>query len=338
VFQGVWEGFWPWANTHFGEYPDILDLSLPEPENPDEAQFLHNQQDHLFTGHFSESFGDKLLPGMYCMPIFVVPKLHFTDLQMVTDQSAGKVSLNSMIPCEDIISYPLDNLQHLDEFLISMHKGSPGSPCILFKSDIAKAYWLLPVHPYWQLKQINHIGASLHINRNTAFSVDCLHIAGFMDSKEEEGVELLGTYSDDSFGPELANNVSWYMPYCKFMPTNQVKLLQLWDEINLPHKESKQIFGSPLTAIGIKVDANTLYMTMPPDMLMQLVMVIQEFITTKHKFALHEWQRLAGWINWSLNVFLLLRPALNNFYTKISGKSAPNKFTRINNAVHTDLK
>jgi len=115
-----------------------------------------------------------------------------------------------------------------------------------------------------------------------------------MDTKEEEGVELLGTYSDDSFGPKLANNVSWYMPYHKFMPTNQVKLLQLWDEINLPHKESKQIFGSPLTVIGIKVDTNTLSMTMPPDMLMQLVMVIQEFITTKHKFALHEWQRLAG--------------------------------------------
>ena len=75
--QGVWEGFWPWANTHFGECPDILDLSLPEPENPDEAQFLHNQQGHLFTGHFSESFGDKLLPGMYCMPIFAVPKLQF---------------------------------------------------------------------------------------------------------------------------------------------------------------------------------------------------------------------------------------------------------------------
>ena len=40
VCRGLWEGFWPWADTRFGEYPDTLDLSLPEPENPDEAQFL----------------------------------------------------------------------------------------------------------------------------------------------------------------------------------------------------------------------------------------------------------------------------------------------------------
>ena len=43
VCCGLQEGFLPWANTHFGEYPNTLDLSLPEPENPDQAQFLHNQ-------------------------------------------------------------------------------------------------------------------------------------------------------------------------------------------------------------------------------------------------------------------------------------------------------
>jgi len=117
VCHGLHEGFWPWANTHIGEYPDTLDSSLPEPKNPDEAQFLQDQQDHeVFMGCFSESFGDKLLPGIYCMPIFAVPKPHSTDLQMVTDQSVGKYSLNSMIPREEIIGYPLDNLQHLGKF------------------------------------------------------------------------------------------------------------------------------------------------------------------------------------------------------------------------------
>ena len=81
VCWGLREGFWPWANTHFGEYPDTLDLSLPEPQNPDEAQFLCDQRDHeIFKGRFSESFGDKLLPGMHCMPVFAVPKPHSTDL------------------------------------------------------------------------------------------------------------------------------------------------------------------------------------------------------------------------------------------------------------------
>ena len=86
------------------------------------------------------------------------------------------------------------------------------------------------------------------------------------------------------------------------------------------------------------MDANSLSMTMPPDTLTELTTAIWEFTTAKRKFTLREWQRLAGWINWSLNVFPLLRPALNNFYAKISGKSAPNKYIRINNAVRDDLQ
>jgi len=156
--------------------------------------------------------------------------------------------------------------------------------------------------------------------------------------KRKWNIELLGTYLDDSFGPDLTNNLVFYPPYRKFMPANQVKLLQLWDEINLPHKERKQVFGSQLTVIGIQVDANTLSMTMPPHMLAELISAICEFITTKCKFTLCEWQQLAGWINWSFNIFPLLRPALNNFYPKISGKSAPNKYIRINNAICADLQ
>jgi len=81
VCCGLHEGFWPWANTHIGDYPDTVDFSLREPDNPEEAAFLRNQRDHeVFKGRFSESFGDKLLPGMYCMPIFAVLKPHSTDL------------------------------------------------------------------------------------------------------------------------------------------------------------------------------------------------------------------------------------------------------------------
>jgi len=40
VCCGLCEGFWPWADTHIGDYPDTVDFSLPEPANPDEAAFL----------------------------------------------------------------------------------------------------------------------------------------------------------------------------------------------------------------------------------------------------------------------------------------------------------
>ena len=225
-----------------------------------------------------------------------------------------------------------------------MHHRSPDSPRILYKSDVSEAYRLLPVHPYWQIKQINRIGGSLHVDRNNAFggrASGCNWIA-FMAlvswiAKKKRNIELLGTYSDDSFGPDHADNIAFYTPYRKFMPRNQVKLLELWDELNIPHKEKKQVFGSSLTVIGIEVDANTLSMTMPADTLNELVTAIRDFVNANHKFTLREWQRLAGWINWSLNVFPLLRPSLNNFYAKINGKCAPNKYIRINNAVCADL-
>jgi hypothetical protein len=78
-------------------------------------------------------------------------------------------------------------------------------------------------------------------------------------------------------------------------------------------------------------------MTMPQESLHDLINAIIDFTSARRKFTLREWQRLAGWVNWSLNVFPLLRPALNNFYAKISGKSAPSRYVRINNAVRADL-
>jgi len=156
-------------------------------------------------------------------------------------------------------------------------------------------------------------------------------------AKKERNVDFLATYSDDSFGPALAYDFTWYQPYNKFLPSNQAKILKLWDEINLPHKEKKQVFGTTLTIIGIEVDADNLTMTMPHQSLLDLTAAIHDFITSHRKFTLKEWQRLAGWINWCLNVFPLLRPALNNFYAKISGKCAPNRYVRINNTICSDL-
>jgi len=49
-----------------------------------------------------------------------------------------------------------------------------------------------------------------------------------------------------------------------------------------------------------------------------------------------EWQQLAGWINWAFNVFPLLRPALNNVYVKLKGKSQEAKVWA-NPAIREDL-
>ena len=119
VLKGLRNGFWPWADTHLGEYLDTLDESLGGPKNQKESDSICAQCDkEIKAGRFSHSFGDKLLPGMYSMAIHAVPKPHSSDLRLVTNHSAGIYSLNSMIKREDICGYPLDNMTHLGEMLL----------------------------------------------------------------------------------------------------------------------------------------------------------------------------------------------------------------------------
>ena len=59
---------------------------------------------------------------------------------MVTDQSAGNFSLNSMIARDDIKGYPLDSMKHLGEELLLFCHASGNEHLMLFKLDIAEAY------------------------------------------------------------------------------------------------------------------------------------------------------------------------------------------------------
>ena len=87
--------------------------------------------------------------------------------------------------------------------------------------------------------------------------LDLFHVAHILDSEEKAKHWASMTHL------EHAQNVTWYQPYWMFIPTDQVKILELWDEINLPHKEKKQVYGSIFTIVGIEVNANALTMSMP---------------------------------------------------------------------------
>ena len=352
VVKGLRDGFWPWADTHIGEYPDTLDESLDDPKDQEQLDFICAQRDkEIEAGRFSCSFGEELLPGMYSMPIHVVPKPHSTDFRLVTNHSAGVYSLNSMIKREDICGFPLDNMTHLGEMLLKKKKDFPDEELVLFKSDLSDAYRNLPMHPLWQIKQVNTIQKRRHVDRRNCFGgkgSGSLFIA-FNSlvtwiGKNMCQIPVLETYSDDSFGVELASNVTFYEPYSRIMPSSQVTLLKLWDRLGIPHKEKKQVFGANLTIIGIDVDANNLTLTLPRDNKLELVTLLSEFARTPEKsgvrYSLRDFQHLAGWFNWALNVYPLLKPALSNIYSKM-GHSKPDKpLTKlyVNNSIRADLQ
>jgi hypothetical protein len=70
-----------------------------------------------------------------------------------------------MIRKEDIAGYPLDNMTQLGEMLLRKKKEFPEEELVLFKSDISEAYRYLPMHPLWQIKQVNTIQRERHIDR-----------------------------------------------------------------------------------------------------------------------------------------------------------------------------
>jgi hypothetical protein len=54
--------------------------------------------------------------------------------------------------------------------------------------------------------------------------------------------------------------------------------------------------------------------------------------------SLRDFQQLASWINWSLNVFPLLKPGLCTVYEKIAGKSSPHAKLHVSKGVRRDLE
>ncbi|KAJ3911164.1 hypothetical protein F5877DRAFT_93815 [Lentinula edodes] len=135
----------------------------------------------------------------------------------------------------------------------------------------------------------------------------------------------LFAWVDDTFGWDFEGNLAYYAPYADFYPARQTRLLEFWDEIGLPHDKPKQEWGSKLLILGFDVDPNAMTITMPVEARADLSQAIRKFAVVGNRWTLKEYQHLGGWINWSLNVYPLLRPALSALYEKMAGKTKSNQ-------------
>jgi hypothetical protein len=55
------------------------------------------------------------------------------------------------------VGAPFDSLKNLGYALIEHHASATEHCLMLFKSDVAEAHCLMPLSPYWQIKQVNTI-------------------------------------------------------------------------------------------------------------------------------------------------------------------------------------
>lgn len=344
VICSLCEGFWPWAEPT-EDYPKTNDFPQHPPCTEEECSFLLSQRDiEIQADCFSQPFGSDLLPRMNTVPVHSVPKPHLDKLCLIVDHSASVYSINSMIDQEAIAGVKLDGIHTLGDSIGALHCSDPDASLILWKSDVATAYWQMPMHPLWQIKQVIHIDNQLCVDQCNNFG-GCgsqkiwasfislvLWIAIF-----KHHLLALKCYVDDHFSVGVAGDLELYPEYDTFLSSDQVKLLQLWDLIGLPHESHKQISGSFLPIIGFHVDPNAMMVCMPLENHDVLITACQAFTVNGACKSLQEFQRLQGWINWALNIYPFLCPALSQSYKKICGKTHPNALICVNNLMCEEL-
>ena len=118
---------------------------------------------------------------------------------------------------------------------------------------------------------------------------------------------------------------------------DQTKLLELWDDLGLPHEEKKQIYRPVILFIGFDIDPNAMTVSISGECKCDLLCKVHDFAKSGKRWSLKDFQSLAGHINWSLAIFPLLKPSLSAVYAKIANKTQTMATVCVNNAVQDEL-
>ena len=346
VVRGLKHGFWPWADTDDSNLPATYDGSRERPpvRGKEKVEFIRQQRDEeVELGRWSEPFGTELLPGMHASPITAVPKSTPGKFRLIIDQSSGPHALNSTIP-KSQVKVKLDNIHDLGTMLIAVRKEHPGRRIILFKSDVKSAYRQLPIHPFWQMKQVVTIDGQRHIDRCNTFGNrgggwiwdSFASLVNWIGIEKKNISGLLG-YVDDNFSWEFEGNTKYYKPYKKFLPAKQARLLELWDELGIPHDEEKQLSGSPLTILGYEVDANAMTIKIPDEKKAKVIESIRNYAHEGTSYTLRELQSVAGSTNSLLSLYPHMRSGLRGLFDEMSRKEGSSTKLVVSKSVARNL-
>jgi len=103
-------------------------------------------------------------------------------------------------------------------------------------------------------------------------------------------IEDMLHYMDNTFKYDANPILEYYAPHNTHYPSKKCQLLTLWDDIGLPHKPRKQVFGQCLDIIGFFVNPIDMSFTMPAESKNNLINSIFEFIdmSSSHQHPLIE--------------------------------------------------
>ena len=156
-------------------------------------------------------------------------------------------------------------------------------------------------------------------------------------TQEVKMIKILRSYIDDNASFAWVRDVTFYPPYDSYYPLDQVELLLLWDELNIPHVKKKQIHASVIPYVGFNIDPNMMTISLTNDQWADLITKVNGFRKIGKHHSLLDFQWLTGHINWSIPVWPLLQPCVSAMYSKIAGKIKLFTGICINKAIETEL-
>ena len=338
VVRGLREGFWPFEEGDWDQDNVEIFSNFTKDESDIDAVRAFRDKEVLANRWSLPLTQSELLPGMKTSPMFVVWQKD--KARVITDHSAS--GLNDGIPrSEAKVKY--DDMRSFGQILYNARRRFPGRRLVTWKSDVASAFLNLPAHPLWQLRQVVQVDGNLYIVRRLVFGnrasprIWC-SVSGLLCWIAVTKLDIDGThvYMDDFFGWDFADNLAFY--HGKLRPRRQVQLLVLWDFVSCPFEDRKQEHGESLKILGFWVDPNLGSISLSADTVDNIIAHINSFLGHESRCPpLRDWQRLAGHLNWLLNVLPWGRPALSILYSKMSGKSMGNRGIFINRDVRQDM-
>jgi len=87
----------------------------------------------------------------------------------------------------------------------------------------------------------------------------------FFGAVKRHSINGLFHYINNANGYDDNKELILYPPYNVHYPGKQVKLLQLWDKLRIPHQKKKQLYGQSLEISGMEVNAEEMTITMMED-------------------------------------------------------------------------
>ncbi|KAG0148223.1 hypothetical protein CROQUDRAFT_41646 [Cronartium quercuum f. sp. fusiforme G11] len=324
VLDGLCNGFWPMSNTP----PDDGVINKNHTICNNFPELLRSARDKEVTADRYSTGFQKLAPGMIVSPLLLVEKKGSSKMHVCTDMSHGNPSLNNFI-MKDKIWVVFDSFISFTLYMVELK--AKGKKIFLWRTNAARAYWNMPIHPQYQLRQIILIGDQYHVdhcvNFRSSASPKIWHCQDILWcfffslvlwlAVYKFGITRINNLMDDTWGVCTKDKFTTYKG--SRMPTDQAKFLYLFDTLNTPWEWKKQIWGEKIEIIRHYVDASNLSFSLSPEKKQDLILALWTFVSVKqHK--LKDWKSLLRWASWGLNSFPLGRFALQAAVVRINGK------------------